>query len=68
MDREQRAAARRKRMVVHRATDFADAERWDLQFWQSQTPEARLEAFAAIRADVAKVELARQESRGAEQQ
>lgn len=39
-------------MVVHRARDFADAERWDLEFWQRQTPQARLSALVAIHADV----------------
>ena len=56
---KQRAAARRKRIVAHRATDFKDAENWDLDFWQSQTPEQRLSALVAIRRDVIKVEQAR---------
>ncbi len=42
-------------MVVHRASSFEDAERWDLEFWQSQTPAARLAALVAIHRDVAKV-------------
>ena len=54
-----RSAARRKRIVAHRATDFKDAENWDLDFWQSQTPEQRLSALVAIRRDVIKVEQAR---------
>jgi hypothetical protein len=37
------------------ARDFSDAEQWDLDFWQNQTPEARLSALVAIRRDVAKV-------------
>ena len=59
MDIEQRSALRRKKIVAHRATSFADAERWDLAFWQSQTPQARLSALVAIRQDVAKVQAAR---------
>lgn len=59
MDIEQRSALRRRRIVAHRATSFADAERWDLEFWQSQTPEERLSALVAIRQDVNKVEAAR---------
>jgi hypothetical protein len=39
-------------MVAHRAKSFEDAERWDLQYWQKQKPEARLSALAAIHADV----------------
>ena len=56
---EERSAARQKRIVAHRAADFKDAENWDLDFWQSQTPEQRLSALVAIHRDVRKVELAR---------
>ena len=56
---KERAAGRRKRIVAHRATDFKDAENWDLDFWQGQTPEQRLSALVAIHKDVRKVELAR---------
>jgi len=56
---KERSAVRRKRIVGHRATDFKDAENWDLDFWQSQTPEQRLSALVAIRRDVIKVEQAR---------
>jgi len=56
MRRSLRSALRKRRIV---ARDFSDAERWDLDFWQSQTPEARLSAFVAIRNDVAKVLAAR---------
>lgn len=56
MSLEDRSRARRRRMVVHRATSFEDAERWDLEFWQSRTPEERLSALVAIRRDVELVE------------
>ncbi|MFP3942128.1 MAG: hypothetical protein ACLF0P_17675 [Thermoanaerobaculia bacterium] len=46
-------------MVGHRATSFEDAERWDLEFWQSVTPEERLSALVAIRRDVELVERGR---------
>jgi hypothetical protein len=46
-------------MVAHRATSFDDAERWDLEFWQSRTPEERLSALVAIHRDVELVEGAR---------
>ena len=56
-----RSAERRRRMVTHRATDFADAERWDLEYWQSRTPEERLSALVAIHADVRAAQAARKE-------
>lgn len=55
----QRSAARRQRMVAHRAASFQEAEKWDLDFWQTQTPEQRLSALVAIRKDIAKVEKTR---------
>jgi len=57
-----RAAERRKRIVAHRAKNFRDAERWDLDFWQSQTSEQRLSALVAIHCDIAKVEEGRSRS------
>jgi hypothetical protein len=63
MDLEERAALRKKRIRSYRAKDFADAERWDLEFWQEQSPEDRLSALVAIRDDVAKVEAARRHER-----
>jgi hypothetical protein len=42
-------------MVVHRAYGYADAEAWDLDYWQSMTPQQRLSALVAIRRDVEKV-------------
>jgi len=55
MDMKERSELRKKRMVSYRARDFADAERWDLEFWQNQSPESRLSALVAIRKDVIKV-------------
>jgi hypothetical protein len=52
---KERAAERRSRMVGHRAANFEEAEAWDLDFWQSQSPEQRLSALAAMRRDVDKV-------------
>lgn len=40
------------RMVVNHARSFEEAEAWDLEFWQNQTPEERLSALVAIRRDV----------------
>jgi len=62
MGLKERTAQRRKRIVAHRAANFEEARQWDLDFWQSRTPEERLSALAAIRRDVSKVEQAR--SRG----
>jgi hypothetical protein len=56
---QERSAMRRKRMQSHRSRDFAEAERWDLEYWQKQTPEQRLSALVAIRKDVAMVEASR---------
>jgi hypothetical protein len=63
MNIKERTASRQKRIVAHRATDFKDAENWDLTYWQSQTPEQRLSALVAIRRDVVKVEQARLQKR-----
>ena len=46
-------------METHRATSPADAETWDLDFWQRRTPEERLSALVAIHRDVAMVEAAK---------
>jgi hypothetical protein len=59
MSIEERSRERRRRMVGHRARSFEDAERWDLEFWQSVTPEERLSALVAIRRDVELVESGR---------
>jgi len=55
MDMEQRARERRKRIVTHLARSHEEAERWDLEFWQQQTPQQRLSALVAIREDIKKV-------------
>ena len=62
---KERSAARHKRMVAHRATDFKDAENWDLDFWQGQTPEQRLSALVALRRDIIQVEKARLQNKRA---
>ncbi|NOZ95981.1 MAG: hypothetical protein GXP47_14775 [Acidobacteria bacterium] len=63
-----RAAERRRRMVVHRATGFDDAEAWDLEYWQSRTPEERMEAFLALKRDVVIVLESRERDRRASAQ
>jgi hypothetical protein len=59
---EERSRKRRESIVAHRATSYADAEAWDLDFWQSQGPEARLSALVAIRREVELVEAARDDA------
>lgn len=49
---EERSRERRLRIEAHRAESFEDADRWDLEYWQSKTPEERLSALVAIRRDV----------------
>jgi hypothetical protein len=56
MKRRERSALRRRRIVAHRTKSFVDADAWDLEFWQRQTPEARLSALVAIREDIRRVE------------
>ena len=52
---KERSRERRKRIVVNLADSHEDAERWDLEFWQSQTPQMRLSALMAIRRDLEKI-------------
>ena len=52
---EERSQDRRKRIVTHRAAGFEEAERWDLEYWQSKTPAERLAALHAIHRDIAKI-------------
>lgn len=59
MSLEERSRERRRRIVVHRASGYQDAEDWDLDFWQSRTPEERLSALVAILRDVELVQAAR---------
>ena len=55
MGLKQRSARRRKRLVGHIARNHADAERWDLEFWQKQGSRARLAALEAILQDIRQV-------------
>jgi hypothetical protein len=58
---EERSRLRRQRMDVNRARSFADAEAWDLDYWQRRTPEERLSALVAIHREVELVQAARKE-------
>ena len=55
MNFAERAKQRRKRITANKTTSFENAEKWDLEFWQKQSPEARLSALVAIRNDILKV-------------
>lgn len=61
---KERSEERRRRIVAHRATSFADAEKWDLLYWQKLSPEDRLSALVAIRRDVEKAQAARRKDGG----
>jgi hypothetical protein len=52
---KERAEERKKRIVAHIARSHEEAEAWDLEFWQSQTPQDRLSALVAIHEDIEKV-------------
>ena len=56
----ERSRLRRMRIKAHRSHGFDEADRWDLEFWQKQSPEDRLSALVAIHRDVAKVNAAKQ--------
>jgi hypothetical protein len=56
---KERAAVRKSKIIAHRAANFREAEAWDLEFWQQQSPEQRLSALVAIHRDIDKVVEAR---------
>lgn len=60
---EQRSLNRRERLVANRASSYSEAEAWDLDLWQSRTPEERLSALVALRLEVARVEASRADRR-----
>jgi len=64
IDLKERSRKRRETIETHRARSIADAEAWDLEYWQRRTPEERLSALVAIHRDVALVEAARSETSG----
>jgi hypothetical protein len=52
----ERAQQRRRRIVTNKAASFAEADAWDLAYWQGLTPAQRLDAFVALREDVRKAQ------------
>jgi len=55
MGLRERSRQRRKRIVGNVANSHEEAEQWDLEFWQSLSPQDRLAALEAIKRDVEKV-------------
>jgi len=55
MGLKERSRQRRKRIVGNVANSHEEAEQWDLEFWQSLSPQERLAALEAIKRDVQKV-------------
>lgn len=56
---KERSAERRKRMVGNIARNFKEAEEWDLDFWQSLTPQQRLSALPGMHREVEMIEKSR---------
>jgi hypothetical protein len=46
-------------MEGNRTRSPAEAEAWDLEFWQRRSPDERLSALVAIYRDVSRVEAAK---------
>jgi len=44
-----------ERIVAHLSHSFEEADRWDLEYWQSVSPASRLSTLVAIRGDIEKV-------------
>ena len=55
MGLKERSRERRKRIVGNVAKNHEEADQWDLEFWQSLSPQERLAALEAIKRDVEKV-------------
>jgi len=56
---EDRSLQRRTTLEAHRASSHADAEAWDLDYWQRQTAEERLSALVAMHREIELIESAR---------
>jgi len=55
MGLKERSRERRRRIMGNVANSHEEAEQWDLEFWQSLSPQERLAALEAIKRDVQKV-------------
>jgi len=56
---EERTRQRRSRIKANRAANFREAEMWDLEFWQSVSPQDRLSSLVALRRDMVLIQKAR---------
>ncbi|MGB2821223.1 MAG: hypothetical protein WBF17_09605 [Phycisphaerae bacterium] len=55
MGMKERSRQRRKRIVAHIAHSHEEAEQWDLEYWQNQTPQERLSALRAMQKELEKI-------------
>ncbi len=53
--RKQRCEERTSRIRANTAKSWSEADLWDLEFWQQQSPQERLSALVALRNDLAAV-------------
>jgi len=60
----ERSQARKARMVAHTSHSYEEADAWDLEYWQSVGPEARLSALVALHEEYRNVKQARGKNRG----
>ena len=51
----ERSVQRRKRIVGNVAANHAEAEQWDLDFWQKQGPAMRLSALVDLREELDRI-------------
>lgn len=55
---QRRSEERKRRITGNRAAGHAEAELWDLMYWQSRTPEERLSALVQIHRDIQNIKKA----------
>jgi len=63
MGLRERSRQRRKRIVGNVANSHEEAEQWDLEFWQSLSPQQRLQAVESLKRDLEKVRPGRRQER-----
>ena len=64
MGLRERSRERRKRIVGNVASSHEEAEQWDLEFWQSLSPQERLSALEAMKRELNKIHGSRTAQRG----
>jgi len=60
---KERSRERRKRIVGNVAKNHEEAEQWDLEFWQSLSPQQRLQAVESLKRDLEKIRPGRRQER-----